>query len=196
MEFLFCFYLVTNFRGAVLSTGGKYNSFAKKAAILFSALLKKWRKRMNNSGKNFTKSHVIRKHRDIEHILYASFFVVFLALIITQAAIFIPSIKLAVMEKDSMMGVPIGKEEYLYKEGNLELTLVDFENYPALKVLVNGDEKASFQGKTVSLEVLDGDVVELDGSGTNASTGVSASSVSENMDKNSLGKHLSQAGRF
>ncbi len=143
---------------------------------------------MNNSGKDATKSNVIRKHRDIERILYASFFVVFLLLIITQAAIFIPSIKSAVIEKDSMMGVPIGKEEYLYKEGKLELTLGSFENYPALKVLVNGEEQASFQGKAVSLTVRDGDVVELDGSGTNANTGVSVSSVSGNMDKKYLGK--------
>lgn len=142
---------------------------------------------MDNS-KKAAKSLIARKHGDPERIINISFFVVFFLLVITQAAIFIPSIKSAVIDKDSIMGVPIGKEEYLYKKGSLELTLVDFESYPALKVLVNGEERAAFNGKSVSLAVLDGDVVELDGSGTNANTAISVSSASENMDGKFLGK--------
>lgn len=118
-----------------------------------------------------------------ERRMHAAFFVIFLVLIMVQAAIFIPSTKPAVIDNEALMGEPIGKEEFLYKEGAMVLTLVNFENYPALKVLVNGVEKASFLGKTVNINVLDGDVVELDGSGTNASSTVKVSSTSPNLDE-------------
>ena len=147
---------------------------------------------MSNHEKDY-KSHIIKNHIEKNHInfermIHASFFIVFLALIMIQTAIFFPSIKSAVIEKDSVIGVPIGKEEYLYKEGALVLTLLDFENYSALKVLVNGEERAAFLGKTVNINVFDGDVVELDGSETNANTSIAVSSISENMDEKFLGK--------
>ena len=142
---------------------------------------------MNNNEKD-SNCIIVKKHMDLERIIHAAFLVVLLALIMIQAVIFFPSIKSAVIEKDTMIGVPIGKEEFLFKEGSMVLTLLDFENYPSLKVLVNGEEKASFLEKAVNINVLDGDVVELDGSETNANSGITVSSISPNMDKKYLGK--------
>lgn len=142
---------------------------------------------MSKKEKN-DKNHIAKKQMDFEWIIHASFVIVFLVLVMIQTAIFFPSIKSSVIEKDSAIGIPIGKEEYLYKEGSLVLTLIDFENYPVLKVLVNGEERAAFLEKTVTIYVKDGDVVELDGSGTNANTSLAVTSISENMDEEYLGK--------
>ncbi len=143
-----------------------------------------------SSKEKEAKSFILKKPVNFERMIHLLFFIVFLFLIAIQTAIFFPSIKPGVIAKDSLIGVPIGKEEYLYKEGSFVLTLLEFESYPALKVLVNGEERASFNGKSVTVNVIDGDVVELDGSETNANTSFTISSVSDNMDKKYLGKSL------
>lgn len=138
--------------------------------------------------KKSDKSPGAKHHINFERILYTSFFIVFFVLILTQTAMFIPSLNSAMIEKDTQNGVPISEEEYLYKKGTLVLTLLDFENYQALKVLVNGEERAAFFKNTLNINVIDGDVVELDGSETNANTTVAVSSISKNIDEEYLGK--------
>jgi len=141
-----------------------------------------------SSNEKDAKSLIVKKNMDFERIIHAAFFIVFLVLIILQTAIFFPSINFPVIGKDSLIGVPIGKEEYLYNEGAIVLTLLDFESYPVLKVLVNGEEKAAFLGRTVNINVKDGDVVEMDGSKTNANTSFAVTSISPDIDRKYLGK--------
>ena len=145
-------------------------------------------KKQMSSCEKEANSLIVKKHMDFERIIHTAFFIVFLVLIMLQTAIFFPSINFTVIEKDNLIGVPIGKEEYLYKEGALVLTLLDFESYPALKVLVNGEERAAFLGKTVNINVTDGDVVEMDGSETNANTSFAVTSISPDIDQRYLGK--------
>ncbi|NJD03054.1 MAG: hypothetical protein FIA99_10795 [Ruminiclostridium sp.] len=144
--------------------------------------------KMTSNHEKEAKGHTIEKYPAFERIMHISFFIVFLFLVMVQTASLFPSIKSAVIKKDTIIGAPIGKEEYLYKEGSMVLTLLDFENYFSLKVLVNGEERAAFLGKTVNINVSDGDVVELDGTETNANTSIAVLSVSENMDEKYLGK--------
>ena len=141
-------------------------------------------KKYENKGTNFKYIN----HLNFEKILHISFFIVFFVMILVQTAIFMPSFNSAMIMRDSYNGVPIGEKEYLYKEGAIELTLIDFKNYPVLKVLVNGEERALFVGDKVYIEVIDGDVVELDGSETNNNTTIAVSSISKNVDENYLGK--------
>ena len=155
--------------------------------LVVRGVIRRVRESMSNS-KNEADSLNEKKYIAFEKIMHVGFFTVFLVLIIVQAAIFIPSIKPSVIDENSRIGVPIGREEYLYKEGSMVLTLIDFEKYPALRVMVNGEEKASFETNTVDISVCDGDVVELDGSMTNANSTVKVTSASSGIEDGILGK--------
>ena len=77
--------------------------------------------------------------------------------------------------------MPLGEEEFLYKEGSLALELVNCESDNNLKVLVNGEEAAVFYSNQLNLAVKDGDVVEVDGSSASEECEVRIISGSENI---------------
>lgn len=113
--------------------------------------------------------------------------IAFIFLIIAQAVnLRLPAMK---AEADSSFyeGTPLMEEVYLYTPCKMELKLTNIESCPELKVIVNGAEFAGFSGKTVLLDLKNGDVVELDASGILVLANVQISGVSENI-KEHLGK--------
>lgn len=128
------------------------------------------------------KKSIYTKKLSFERILHILFFLVFFLLLFTQTAIFIPSLHMAMIGEDSLNGTPIREEEFLYKEGTMELRLIGRKQCPSLKVLVNGDEQAVFLDDTVEIAVTDGDVVELDGSEVYENLAVEVAAVSNNID--------------
>ncbi len=124
----------------------------------------------------------------IERLLFAAFAAAFAALLIIQSARYIPLMRSEFFTRDIAEGTPMGTEEYLYTEGMLEFRLMEAESCPSLKVLVNGEERGSFTGKTFQADVIDGDVLEIDGTDVPWPVNLSISSMSSSMDAGYLGK--------
>jgi hypothetical protein len=134
------------------------------------------------------KNKRFRKPPSFERILFMSFLAVFVILLGVQAALLNPAIRSSITLQDGIQGVPLGAEEYLYNEGTMEIQLLNEESRPALKILVNGEERASFDSKSVEISVIDGDVVEVDGSEILDGIEIAVSSVSTNMQSDCIGK--------
>ncbi|MCX7923280.1 MAG: hypothetical protein N3B21_14910 [Clostridia bacterium] len=126
----------------------------------------------------------------IERILFFSFVVAFFAMIAVQTLLTLPSAKPIFSVKSDVEGAPLGIEEYLYKEGEIGLELLNSEGDENIKVLVNGDEVATFANKLVELTVRDGDVVEIDGSSSQDNASVEVVSKSENIGIDCIGKKV------
>jgi 2-C-methyl-D-erythritol 4-phosphate cytidylyltransferase len=75
----------------------------------------------------------------------------------------------------------------------MELSLTNMDECPELKILVNGGTVDSFQGKSVLLDLKDGDVVELDASEVLVLPAVRISAASRNIE-DLLGKKIDAAG--
>lgn len=127
---------------------------------------------------------------NFERLLFISFIVTFILLIFVQAALMSPSVRTFMSVNNGYEGVPLGPEEYLYKEGQLELETSETENAGELKILINGDEAAAFTSKNISINVKDGDVVEIDGSTVQESVEVGITSKSTNITSDCIGKRI------
>lgn len=138
--------------------------------------------------KDRRKTGKFNKSVNFERFLFKSFIAVFVLLLAAQAALLNPAVRSAITIHDGVEGTPLGAEEYLYNEGNMKIELLDGDSNPDLKVLVNGEEKACFEAKSVQLDVIEGDVIEVDGSAVTGSIRVAVSSVSTNMDGEYVGK--------
>ena len=91
-----------------------------------------------------------------------------------------PGIK-SVFFYEQIEGSPLSPEVYLYVPCKMELRLVNMGQCPDLKVLVNGEEVDFFSGRTVRLDLKDGDVVQLDGCNVPVQAQVQISAVSQNI---------------
>ncbi len=124
-----------------------------------------------------------------DYFLINAFIAAFIFLIITQ----IVNLRFHAMQSDTdnsfYEGEPLMEEVYLYTPCKMELKLINIDSCPELKVLVNGDEYARFNNKTVLLDLKDGDIVELDASEILVIADVQISGVSENK-KEHLGKNF------
>lgn len=125
-----------------------------------------------------------------EWFMFKSFLTVFIILIAAQAALINPSVRSSVSDNYYIEGEPLREEVYLFIPGKMELKLSNIDNCPDLKVLVNGEERGSFESNTVLLKLKDGDVVELDASRVLVLAKVQISAVSENIS-GILGKTIS-----
>jgi hypothetical protein len=105
-----------------------------------------------------------------------------------QAALLNPAVRSLITLQESIEGAPLGAEEYLYNSGTIEMELLDEDSIPALKILINGEEKACFDTKNIQLDVIDGDVIEIDGSAVSDNVKIAISSVSTNINKEYVGK--------
>jgi len=121
----------------------------------------------------------------IEKILYITFIVTFFLMVVVQAAILNPDIRTFLAINDELEGAPLSAEEFLYNKGTLVLKLSYGEINENLKVLVNGDEVARFNTGSISINVKDGDIVEIDASEVQDDTEVIVASQSDNINRDS-----------
>lgn len=136
-----------------------------------------------------------RKSVNPERILFNSFLAVFVILLGVQAALLNPSFRSALTVDEDLQGSPLGTEEYLYNEGSIEISLDNLESNSAVRVLVNGEERAVFESSAVRIKVVEGDVVEIDASEANGSVQVTISAISANFDRECLGRTYQAEGR-
>lgn len=124
-----------------------------------------------------------------EKVLFFAFVCIFIAIIFVQATLLSP-ISTFLVKDEGFDGRPLASEEYLYKEGEISIALLESENNEDLKLLVNGDEVAVFSQNLITLSVKDGDVIEVDGSLTDNETEVEIISASENVAGIEVGKKI------
>ena len=125
----------------------------------------------------------------IERLLLRTVLTVFMLLVAVQIALLNPSVRNATAN-DPIEGELLGTEVFLYVPCKMELKLMNIDNCPDLKVLVNGAERDAFEDNSVLLDLKDGDVVELDASTVLVVARVQVSAVSENI-ADILGKTIS-----
>lgn len=125
---------------------------------------------------------------NIERILFLSFIVTFVTMIIVQAALMSPAVRTSLAINDEFEGAPLGTEEFLYNEGKLVLQLLGGEANHNLKILINGDEAARFSDISLEIAVRNGDVVEIDGSDVHDEIEVAVVFKSDNVASDCLNK--------
>lgn len=136
-----------------------------------------------------------RRPINLERFLFKAFLAVFVILLGVQAALLNPSIRSAVTVEQGLAGSPLGAEENLYNEGSIEIKLDNMESNSAVRVLVNGEERADFESDSVILNVIEGDVIEIDASDASDSVEVTVSALSSNFDQECLGKNFQVEGK-
>jgi len=135
-------------------------------------------------------TNTIKKLEDsFEWIILNVFLTLFIIMIASQIALFMPSVRSSILESYYIEGEPLTGQAYLFVPCRMELRLIDVDSCPELKVLVNGAEKCAFEENTVLLELKDGDIVELDAAYLFKPVEVQISAVTENL-KGLLGKKI------
>jgi len=125
-----------------------------------------------------------------ERLLYISFVITFVVLVIVQAALTNPSVRTYLTLNADFEGTPLQTEEYLYNKGELGLALLRGDVDGSVKVLVNGQEAAAFNGKELTIEVKEGDVIEIDCSMSMNTAEVEVVSYSGNISPECVGKRV------
>jgi hypothetical protein len=126
----------------------------------------------------------------VERVLFSLFILTFFIMVIAQTVLVTPSLRTFFSADEQNEGTPLELEEFLYKEGKIELELIGTDSNNDLKVLVNGDEVAAFADKNLFIPVRDGDVVEIDGSALQQQEEVRIISKSENISTSCVGKSI------
>lgn len=142
--------------------------------------------RVNTQRKNTC----ARKKINIERLLFFLFIISFTVMLLVQAMLLDPSIRASIVVEDELEGTPLGEEELLYNEGFIILQLVGNTSGENIKVLINGEEFGSFIEDKIMLSVIDGDVIEIDGSNIQEEIDVVIESLSENVSEEFLGKRV------
>lgn len=126
----------------------------------------------------------------MEKVLFFAFVCIFIAIIFVQGTLLNPSLRTYLVKDEGADGRPLASEEYLYREGEISIALLESENNEDLKLLVNGDEVAVFNQNSITLSVKDGDVIEVDASSTEHESELEIISASENLSGVEVGKKI------
>ncbi len=131
----------------------------------------------NDSNKDRDKAKIF------ENLLFGTCIVCFLVLIIIQILLVIPAARESLNLEDKSMGVPLSKDEFLYKQGQITLKMIGSEPDPTIEILVNGDYVAMFEDLIIDINVKDGDVIEIDGSRSLMGHIISVEAASANISR-------------
>lgn len=126
----------------------------------------------------------------VERLLFFSFIVTFILMIIVQTALLSPSIRTFLSVDSEYEGTPLALEEYLFEDGGLTLKLINSGKNNLIKVMVNGDPVAAFETSEINLRVKNGDVVEIDGSKSKSAEEVEITSKTDNVISDCLNKKV------
>jgi hypothetical protein len=88
--------------------------------------------------------------------------------LIFQAVLLIPGFRDAFIWQDEMEGAPLEREAYLFNKAKIQIKLSGDVRDENVKVLLNGDEVADFWENRVLLDIIDGDVIEIDGTASSS----------------------------
>lgn len=117
-----------------------------------------------------------------ENVLFGTCIICFVALILVQIVLVIPSAKDNFNLSDKSIGVPLSSDEYLYNQGQITLKMIGTDPDSTVRILVNGDAVAMFENLEMNINVKDGDVIEIDGSQSPIGHIITVESISTNID--------------
>ena len=106
-------------------------------------------------------------------------------------SLFNPSSDSILASNTKYEGEPLQKEEYLYKKGEIQLELVSGRTDGKTLILVNGKEAGAFTEKHITLEVKNGDIIEIDGRNSAVASEVKISWCSSNIMYDVENTHVS-----
>lgn len=117
-------------------------------------------------------------------------FLIFLlsALIISQALLMNQTIKTFISRTDKLEGRSIAESQLFLKRGEIQISI---ENYSTLKPLIfyqNGERVPSPTGRTIKLQVKDGDIIEASGGSINDTAILKVTAVTSNITVPQPGK--------
>jgi hypothetical protein len=138
--------------------------------------------------KNHKKDKGRMKTKGFEKIIYIAVVVTFVVLVIVQAAMANPSVRTYLTVDGDYDGTALETEKYMYNNGKIGLVLLQGETDGSVKVLVNGNPIAVFSGKELSIDVKEGDVVEIDTSECDNPAQVSVATNSGSISSKCIGK--------
>jgi hypothetical protein len=130
-----------------------------------------------NAGRKESKNSLAEA---AERLLKRACLVFFILLVLSQAVLTDPSVRTH-LNKETIDGVSLGTEAYLYEPCKIELKLSNGGYCPELRVMVNGEEEGAFFGDSILLDLKQGDVVELDASRLLIPTQVEITAVTSNI---------------
>lgn len=150
-------------------------------------MISKKRNKKRNKFNNFIISI------NIEKLLFSLFIAFFSALIIAQTIIIIAGVDKGLTSNNSIEGMPIKKEEFLFKQGNIVLQLLSYnkEQGNKISILINGEEIGTFSTKEVSLDVKNGDLIEIDSTDFMNNIDIIIKNKSSNIKINDLSEKYS-----
>ena len=125
-----------------------------------------------------------------EKILFVSFLIFFIVLIMTQIILTNPGLTMDMKLNKQIEGVPLKSEEYLFGHGELTFKLLGNNPGQDVKILINGDEKDSFANSEKTIKVKNGDVIEIDNTKTNDYIEVAIVSKSDNIETGYVGQRF------
>ncbi|PYG87578.1 hypothetical protein LY28_01947 [Ruminiclostridium sufflavum DSM 19573] len=127
------------------------------------------------------------KHTIFENLLFGICILSFLLLVAIQIVLGVPSVRETFKLTDKSLGVPLDKDDYLYKQGQITLKMIGTEADPTVQILVNGDTVAMFENLIMNVKVNEGDVIEIDGSHCLTGHMVKVDAVSQNINSKCAG---------
>lgn len=138
---------------------------------------------MKNNFLKLKDGEKIKKDRStiLENVLFGTCIVSFIILVSIQSIMLVPSVRNALNLSDKSIGVPLSKDDYLYKQGSITLKMIGSEPDPTVQILVNGDAVSKFDNLVMNVNVNDGDVIEIDGSHSLTGHIITVDSISENV---------------
>lgn len=129
-------------------------------------IFKTGRKQKKHTEKNKSNKNKPNKNKFFtyffEKILIFTFVFMFLSLIVVQAAMINPSVRAVLVNENTLEGNALQVEEYLYKKGEVFISLKSENINEKISVLLNGDKIAAFTSNIIKLYVKEGDVIEID----------------------------------
>jgi len=130
--------------------------------------------------KNYTENNN-EKGSVFENLLFGICIICFIVLVTIQVVLVIPSAREYLNLTDKSIGVPLSKDEFLYKQGQITLKMTGTEPDPAVQILVNGDTVSMFDNLLMNIDVKDGDVIEIDGSQSSIGHIITVEAISSNI---------------
>lgn len=110
------------------------------------------------------------------------------AMIISQFLLLNQNVKTFISRTDKLEGKSIAESQLFITKGEVEISIENGSTLSQLVFYINGDKAPKATGKSVLLQVKDGDIIEVSGANYHDIAALRVTSLSENVMVPELGK--------
>ncbi len=110
------------------------------------------------------------------------------ALILIQVFLMNQNVKTVISRTDRLEGISIADSQLFIKKGEMEISIENYSTLKSMDFFVNGERIPATTGRSVKLQVKDGDVIEVSGAEFSDVAVLKVTSVSDNITVPELGK--------